>query len=493
MLNNINIPRNDLYSIHQVPENRINPIQISSYGLSFNESCSSLNLHLRCSICQFHCNQSCYGSLFGNFIKNDFLEHCPECGVNGYAEHDQNIEKSPQKSPTFRFYNQAKSINYSTSNSNGKEETKSDISKDCLFNNKLYPSMNNSTKNIQDVVYHPKNINSDPYLSKIICKDTFSDCSPKNTLYYNSPTLNHNELVKCDIKHIVNEEQLNDQLLQKQCLSDLDVEPIDLEDDEGSCIDVEDSGYELKEEKLKKRYIPVSKRREYPKRKHFKTSAYRRSLRFKEITNNVTVSSVLKSFRSKKRFLKKRKYICPINSSEKHTKSIKESSDPLTLKKKTSNLINSSEELELHDKSKGISRKRKRCQDTDEYSLNDVTHAQEFSHLFRSAPRLPVEIKDGQRLGKKYRRRYNICDLTYVHVHRQISTPKVQFHDMNEDKDEDESSFDILNLIPREMVPVVTNNSQLGFKEAIIDKRLMRYKRGVPIFRVGRRVPGELS
>ncbi|EMR09128.1 hypothetical protein PNEG_02471 [Pneumocystis murina B123] len=492
MLNDIDISKNDLYSLHQVPENGIDSVK-TSYGLSYNEPCISSNILLCCSICKFHCNQSCYGSLFGNFIKNNFLKQCPKCGINEYVENDQNMEKNFQKSPTYRFYNQVKSTDYSTFNSNERKEVKSDILEDCFFNNKLYPSMNNSRKNIQDFVYHSKDMNSDAYLRKNISKNTFSDC-PKNILYYDNPILNQDDIVKCDIKDIVNEKQLNDELLHKQCLNDIDIDPIDLEGDQDSCIDVEDSGYELQVGKQKKIYLTASKRRGSPKRKPvIKTSASSKPSKFKEITNNIAVSYVLKPFRNKKRFLKKHGYIRSSNSPKKYIKNIKECSDSLISKKKTTNFINPSQVLDLHDKSKRLSRKRRRYQDTDEHSLNDMTQSREFPHLFGPAPRLPVEIKDGQRLGKKYRRRYNICDLTYVHVHRQISTPKTPFYDVNEDKNKDDPSFDILNLIPREMVPVVTSNSQLGFREAIIDKRLMRYKRGVPIFRVGRKVPGELS
>ncbi|KTW26740.1 hypothetical protein T552_02744 [Pneumocystis carinii B80] len=488
MLGEINMSKKDLYSLHQVPENRIDPIKTTS-GLTCNEPCISSNILLRCSISKFHCNKSCYSSLFGNFIKNNFLKQCPECAANEYTKDDQNMEKDPEKSPTYRFYSQAKSAHYSTFNSNEKEAN-SNILEDCFLNDKLYPSMNNSTKDIPDFIYHSKDMNSDAYLKKT-SQDTFSNCSSKNMLHCDNPILNQDNIVKCDIKNIINEEQLDDELLHKNCFNDMDIDPIDLDDDENSCIDVEDCGYELQVGKQEKIYFPISKKRGRPKRKPIaKTSSKSKSSKLKGIANNVKVSPILKPLR-KKRLLKKHEYISSSSSPEECTKNNKESSDPSILKKKTANFIEPSQTLALHNKSKSFSRKRKRYQDTDEHSINDLTQSQEFPHLFGSAPRLPAEIKDGQRLGKKYRRKYNICDLTYVHVHRQISTPKTLLHDANENKDD--FSFDILNLIPREMVPVVTSNSQLGFREAIIDKRLMRYKRGVPIFRVGRRIPGELS
>lgn len=266
---------------------------------------------------------------------------------------------------------------------------------------------------------------------------------------------------------------------------------IDLEDDHDDCIDVQDDSYELQEK------ISLSeKKRGRPKknRKSIKLASRKLSkptLASEKLSKLKTAKSkairTSKSLREKEKHLKKKIHSRSTKSFEKH---INDCSNALILKTSSTEFAKKTQTLTSYNKYEKNFRKYQ--QNTNGCLVDETTQTQEFPHLFKPAPKPPVETKDGQRLGKKYRKKYNTGDLRYVHVHRQATRSKEVFSDTNQNKNKDDM-FDILSLVPREVIPAITSNSQLGFREPIIDKRLMRYKRGIPIFRVGRKIPGELS
>lgn len=469
-------------------ENRVDGAGIYC-RLCYNGYHFASDMLLCCSICKFHYHQSCHNTITQNLIKNDFQQQCSKCGAKKCLNYG-NMQHFSQKLPTYTLCNQANNIHFAKPDSNGTmARNRLNLLTDHFLNNMSYSLRN--AKNIQHPSCHFRDTGSGTYFERIMPENPFFNDHLRNISYFNNPSVNQYDTIKCDIANTSNKTMSNTKPFTKQWLDNIDIDPVDIQDDRDDCIDVQDPDYDLKIEKQKNLHSRTSKKHEKNKKKNvIRESVSNKLSKLKKATNDTAISHVLKPLHNKRRLPKRHAYIRSSNSIRKYIKNMKESSDDLVLEKKT-DILKKTQISESYNKE--TLRKRKRRQITNGCSLNDDTQLHEFSHLFEPAPRLPTETKDGQRLGRKYCRKYNTCDLKYVHVHRQTSVSKEQFFDTNGNQNKDESSFDILNLIPREVVPVITSNSQLGFREAIIDKRLMRYKRGVPIFRVGRKIPGELS
>ncbi|KAG4305331.1 hypothetical protein PORY_001501 [Pneumocystis oryctolagi] len=365
------------------------------------------------------------------------------------------------------------------------DNTDPDLEMNSFFNKEFQSSINNRAESTEDSEHHLKNTAPSSDLVKIIPEDTFDDDYVKDTICCDNSSVNE-DTINCDLENI-SVAQYNTESSDKMSSSDTSTSFISVKNDNGNCIDVEDTDSDL-QLKRKKMSLRTFKKRGRPRKNSIRGKSTEKIPKFgKKIDNTTTVRHVLRSLRNK-RLSKKQTHAQSSRSSRKHIKY----SNILIPKTKSMNLIKEIQLLEPCNKYKGSSRKKK-YQDTNDHYLSDTVQVQEFPHLFKPAPRLPVETKDGQRLSRKYRKKYNICDLRYVHVHRQTTRFTLPSSDVNESQNKNDVSFDILSLVPREVVPVITSNSQLGFREAIIDKRLMRYKRGIPIFRVGRKIPGELS
>ncbi|KTW31979.1 uncharacterized protein T551_00661 [Pneumocystis jirovecii RU7] len=355
------------------------------------------------------------------------------------------------------------------------------------LDNKSELLVNNSIKNASDFNYHLKNTTSNPDLTETITKNTFNNDHAENTLCYDISPIN-DDTIECDTRNIF-KVQSNIESFHQLSSNDTYNNSIDMENDNNDCINVEDFNYELHLAKEKK-ILSTNRKRGRPRKINANRKPVERKIsRLKRKLPNTRTHHVLKLPRKKRRLLKRQLYT---RSSKSPEENIKCGSDTLQEEKQIE-LIKEIEVLEPCDKYKGSLRKKMYRRDTNDFHSNNSAQIQKFSHLFKPAPKPPVEIKDGQRLSRKYCKKYNICDLRYVHVHRQSTKIALPLYDMNENQNKNDITFDILSLVPREVIPVITSNSQLGFREAIIDKRLMRYKRGVPIFRVGRKIPGELS
>ncbi|KAG5440771.1 hypothetical protein PCK2_000207 [Pneumocystis canis] len=465
-----------------------------------------------CTSCKFYYHQSCHDTLTPNILMKDGLQwSCFKCQVEKCIK-DENIKKFSQNPTTRELCNQ---LNVTDSIKNIIQFTTHDPSITMrakksgfdleiyhFFDNKSQLSTNDHKKNGKDLEYNFKDTNTSVDLNNMIVKNTLVDDHLKNALCYDNMFINNDNIIKDGTEDQSNEIQPNTESSNNSWLHDTSSDPMDEQNDCNDCIDVQDAACEpqlvtqkkIFSVKLKKRgRLKKSKIIRKSVRKSIKKPIRRRITRFKEkVKNTAAIRHVLKPLRHKRKYSKKQTDTQSSKFSEKYTESLKNSSDTVVLKTKSASFVKTNPILESGKKHKGSSRKRN-YQDVDDYCLIDATKIQEFSHLFEPAPKLPVETKDGQRLGKKYRKKYNICDLRYVHVHRQTAVFTSLFSNTNENQNKNSFSFDILNLVPQEVVPVITSNSQLGFREAIIDKRLMRYKRGVPIFRVGRKIPGELS
>ncbi|KAG5437956.1 hypothetical protein PCANB_000302 [Pneumocystis canis] len=455
-----------------------------------------------CTSCKFYYHQSCHDTLTPNILMKDGLQwSCFKCQIEKCIK-DENIKKFSQNTP-HELCNQ---LNVTDSIKNIIQFTAHDPSITMrakksgfdpkiyhFFDNKSQLSTNDHTKNSKDFKYHFKDTNTNADLNKMTIRNTFVDDHLKNTLCYDNIFINEDNIIECSTESKSEEIKLNTESSDKSWLNNTYIDSMDTQNDYSDCIDVQDVTYEPQIETEKKIFSgKLKKRGRLKKSRIVRKPIIEKITEFKKkIKNASTIRHVFKPLRNKRKSSKKQVYTQSSKYSGKYTKSIKNCSDIVVLKTKPVNLVKTNQILESCKKHKGS--RKKKYRDTDDYCLIDATQMQEFSHLFEPAPKLPVETKDGQRLGKKYRKKYNICDLRYVHVHRQTAVFTPLFSNMNENQNRNNFSFDILNLVPQEVVPVITNNSQLGFREAIIDKRLMRYKRGVPIFRVGRKIPGELS
>ncbi|KAG5520020.1 hypothetical protein PMAC_001096 [Pneumocystis sp. 'macacae'] len=486
-------------------ENIINPKTYCK--ICHKEYDVSLDNIFLCFNCKSYYHQSCHDDLTLSISeKKDVQWNCFECRVKESIKKDKDAQFVLEKQTVHDFSDHSdqfdtielisitepiKDTPQFTKNGLNIEEIEKiefDSKTNKSFDNISKLVINNSIKNTSDFDCHLKNISSNIDLIKTVTENTFNNDHVESTLHYNILAINENDAIEYDTGS-VSEAQSNVELLHELSPDNTCNNSVDMQNDNSDCIEVEDVTYELQLATQKK--IPSTfRKRGRPRKTNVNKKPVEKKIPRlkKKISNTTKIHHVLKPLRKKKRFSKKQSYTHSF-------KSFKENINYCSniLQEKQVNVIKEIEVLEPCDKYKGSSRKKTYRQDANNCCLNNLAQEQKFSHLFKPAPKLPVETRDGQRLSRKYRKKYNICDLRYVHVHRQSTKITLPLYNINENQNKNDIPFDILSLVPREVIPVITSNSQLGFREAIIDKRLMRYKRGVPIFRVGRKIPGELS
>ncbi|KAK7207700.1 hypothetical protein BZA70DRAFT_22480 [Myxozyma melibiosi] len=94
----------------------------------------------------------------------------------------------------------------------------------------------------------------------------------------------------------------------------------------------------------------------------------------------------------------------------------------------------------------------------------------------------PVQVS--QRPGRKHRQRllFDGSNLKSLHVQRVGRFGK---------KIEEDDTTDPFGLMPKNAVPVLKDFT-LGFREGVVDSRSKRLRRGMVVYKVGRKIPGEL-